>query len=170
MVYVNATLFNDLDKITEEIIQSIYSDAINKINLNKLNCCLPNNGSFTIHGYYKRKFRIKENIVTINILRIKCEHCGKTHAVFFNDFIPYSSFSSIEGQMILLNVIDDSFTYEVINRINKIKRRILVRIALIKKNIHDKIEDLINGSVIAFCLHFLQIHRGFVASYLYEYS
>lgn len=170
MVYINATLFNGLNEINDKTIQKAYTDAINKINLNRLRCCLKSNGSFKIHAYYKRTFRLKENIVTISILRIRCEHCGKTHAVFFNDFIPYSSFSSVEGQMALSNFIDDTFSYELLEKIKKIKSKIMIRLTFLRKRIIDNMEDLIDASIKSFQLHFLQIHRGHVVSYLLDFT
>lgn len=65
-----------------------------------LRCCQKQGGSFVIHGYYSRRLKIKEQTFDILIMRIKCEYCDKTHAIFFNDFIPYSMFNTYEGKKI----------------------------------------------------------------------
>lgn len=168
MVYINKPLFNDLDKINDAIAQKLYVEAINKVNFNKIKCCQKKGGSFIVHGYYSRSFRLGECIIRIRITRIKCEYCGKTHAVFFNDVIPYSSFNALECHKILMNIIEPSFSYEVIEKIKRIKRIILKRLELLGLSIREKIEVLIKEAVHFIYVHFLQIHRGTIVDYLFE--
>lgn len=168
MVYINRPLFNGLKEITNNIVKKIYTESIQNINLNMLRCCQKQGGSFVIHGYYSRRLKIKEQTFDISIMRIKCEYCNKTHAIFFNDFIPYSMFNTYEGQKILVNDIDDDFSYEVIEKIKRIRRQILARLSLLGIRISDDVSIILERSIHSFCGHFLQIHRGRIASILLE--
>lgn len=168
MVYINRPLFNGLKEVSNNIIKKTYTEAVQNLNFNKIKCCQKTGGSFVIHGYYSRRLKIKEDTSLISILRIKCEYCDKTHAVFFSDFIPYSMFNTYEGHMILINMIDDEFSYEIIERIRRIKKQILARLAVIGLRIEDETSILLESSIHSFCGHFLQIHRGKIASILLE--
>ena len=42
------------------------------------------------HGYYERYLRTALGLVKIKVMRIKCRHCGKTHAVVPLFVVPYS--------------------------------------------------------------------------------
>lgn len=168
MVYINRPLFNGLEEITNNIVKKIYTESIQNINFNMLRCCQKNGGSFVVHGYYSRRLKIKEQTFDISIMRIKCEYCDKTHAIFFNDFIPYSMFNTYEGKKILMNDIDDDFSYEVIEKIKRIKKQILTKLVIVGLRIDDDVSILLESSIHSFCGHFLQIHRGKIASILLE--
>lgn len=168
MVYINRPLFNGLKEITVNIVKKIYTEAVQNLNLNKVKCCQKIGGEFLIHGYYSRRLKIKHTTISISILRIRCEHCNKTHAVFFSDFIPYSMFNTYEGQKILINDISDDFSYEAIDRIKRIKRQILARLSLLGIRISDDVSIILKCSIHSFCGHFLQIHRGRIVSILLE--
>ena len=45
------------------------------------------------HGYYSRNAITRYSIHRINILRVKCPSCGKTHAVLPSFLIPYYQYS-----------------------------------------------------------------------------
>lgn len=168
MVYINRALFNGLKEITNNVVKKIYTESIQNINLNMLRCCQKQGGSFMIHGYYSRRLKIKDTTISMSILRIRCGHCNKTHAIFFNDFIPYSMFNTYEGKKILMNDIDDDFSYEVIEKIKRIRRQILAKLSLLGIRISDDVSIILERSIHSFCGHFLQIHRGRIASILLE--
>lgn len=168
MVYINRPLFNGLKEITNNVVKKIYTESIQNINLNMLRCCQKQGGSFVIHGYYSRRLKIKDTTISMSILRIRCGYCNKTHALFFSDFIPYSMFNTYEGKKILMNDIDDDFSYEVIEKIKRIKRQILARLSLLGIRISDDVSIILERSIHSFCGHFLQIHRGRIASILLE--
>lgn len=45
------------------------------------------------HGYYSRNVITKYSFHRVNILRVKCPSCGKTHAVLPSFLIPYYQYS-----------------------------------------------------------------------------
>lgn len=168
MVYINKPIFKNLKEISDKIIRNIYIEAIQKINFNQIKCCQKSGGSFCIHGYYCRHLKIKGELLNISIVRIKCEYCGKTHAIFFNDFIPYSIFNTYEGQKILMNDIDEEFSYEVIERMKRIKIKIMTKLSIMGLRIDYDVPTLLEESIHFNHAHFLQIHRGKIVSILSE--
>ena len=79
-------------------------------------------------------------------------------------------FNAYEFHKILLNQIDKGFSYEIIERVKKIKSLVLARIELLGLLIGDDISTLIKESIHSFCGHILQIHRGRIVDYLFESS
>ena len=71
--------------------QRAYSNLISSIDFS--NIIYPcSSTSWDIHAYYDRNISFCGEKIKVRILRIKCRHCGKTHAVLIEDMIPYSSF------------------------------------------------------------------------------
>ena len=84
--------------------QKTYSSLVSSIDFSKIVCPCSSN-SWDIHAYYDRNISFCGEKIKVRILRIKCRHCGKTHAVLIEDMIPYSSFS---GEDFLNMSIDNS--------------------------------------------------------------
>lgn len=74
------------------------------------------------HGYYSRNVITKHAIKRINILRVKCPSCGKTHSVLPNFLIPYYQYSLefIFECLYLSSVVNDSYSkiVDFFNRLN----------------------------------------------------
>lgn len=74
------------------------------------------------HGYYSRNVITRHCIKRINILRVKCPSCGKTHAVLPNFLIPYYQYSLefIFECLYLSYVLKDSYSriIDMFNRSN----------------------------------------------------
>lgn len=67
-----------------------------------------------------------------------------------------------------MNEIDDDFSYEIIEKIQRIKRQIMIRLLVLGIKIESPVSTLLEASIHSFCVHFLQIHRGKVTSILSE--
>lgn len=74
------------------------------------------------HGYYSRNVITSHCIKRINILRVKCPSCGKTHAVLPSFLIPYYqyAFEFIFECLYLSYVVKDSYSkiIDLFNRSN----------------------------------------------------
>lgn len=84
---------NPFNPFKIKINQKIYK-IIRKIDFNSIQCssnCAHHHWHF--HAYYVRFFDFFNRSVKIRILRARCSHCGKTHAVLVKDMIPYSILS-----------------------------------------------------------------------------
>ena len=71
--------------------QKTYENLINTLQLHQLQCTCGHSGCLTIHGYYPRSLKKDDSEITLSICRVKCSHCGKTHAIIsayegFGDF------------------------------------------------------------------------------------
>ena len=85
-------IFKDWNKFTSlPTLASNYKAFTSTLCLNNIIChnCNSNN-SFVRHAYYKRSYYSPNNLIYINILRIKCKCCKKTFALLPPDIIPYS--------------------------------------------------------------------------------
>lgn len=83
MITIISDKFNTLDQIS-------YNNLIQSIEVNQLPCSCGLTGNLIKHGYYKRSIKTPEGIVVLSLLRVKCTHCGKTHALFPTMIVPYS--------------------------------------------------------------------------------
>lgn len=97
----NANLWNTASQTTSMITlyyendnifnQDTYDKIINQVDFLTLECPSRNHSCCLIkHARYSRSFRLPNSVITINIVRVLCKECGKTHAVLLCDFVPYS--------------------------------------------------------------------------------
>ncbi len=72
------------------ISQDLYNKIIDSLDLNLIPCTCGHSGCLIRHGSYKRKLQLRENMVTLSIVRVYCKECGCTHALLLSSFVPYS--------------------------------------------------------------------------------
>ena len=73
--------------------QSSYNNLISSFSIHNLTCTCGMSGHMIKHAYYKRSLKFCCEKVVLRILRLKCKHCGKTHALLPSQLIPYSQVS-----------------------------------------------------------------------------
>ena len=83
MISVYVKVFNGV------LSRETYQDIINNLDLNTLRCVCGHAG-LTVHGYYDRYFITSKGRIHLDILRLKCPICHKSHAVLLSFMIPYS--------------------------------------------------------------------------------
>lgn len=69
--------------------QKEYHKLLSNINLSKIECSCRHH-DWTTHCQYKRYIDFFGLKLRIKINRIRCLHCGKTHAILIENIIPYS--------------------------------------------------------------------------------
>ena len=96
---INFNIKKKLAKIEEEIIK--YEKQIN-VGYIKCPCC--DNDNLISYGSYERNVVVSSNSYKIKIKRVKCNRCGKTHAIIPNFLKPYFQYESsfIDFVMVLL--------------------------------------------------------------------
>ena len=108
-------------KSTAEMI-NLYVQFVSSLNVLGLEC---NNchwkGSCIRHGYYQRSYLLNVGDLMsggtkIKILRVKCKHCGRTHAILPEEIVPYLSFSTVFIYPILWQYYAKEKTIEAICR------------------------------------------------------
>ena len=98
----------------------LYSNHIKSMNVFGLEC---NNchwkGCCIRHGYYERSYLLSVGDLMgsgtkIRIMRVKCKHCGRTHAILPEELAPYLPFSTIFIFPILSQYYEKNKTVEAI--------------------------------------------------------
>ncbi len=73
-----------------------FTATLNMFTLECNNC--HKHGECIRHGYYKRRYLLTaEDVLAgtqIRILRVRCKHCGKTHAILPEEIVPYLGFTA----------------------------------------------------------------------------
>lgn len=72
------------------INQKNYNSFVTELPIHKLTCSCEISGCLTKHAYYNRNVKTPNGILKLRILRLICNSCGKTHAVFPICIVPYS--------------------------------------------------------------------------------
>ena len=70
-----------------------YKNFLERVNTSSLKCSCNKKGCLIRHGSYTRTIITSEGKFSIDILRVKCTCCSKTHAVVPHLIVPYSSLS-----------------------------------------------------------------------------
>ena len=80
---------NTIDKI-KSISQISYNKFIEGLSFHQITCSCGHTGQCIKHAYYNRRLKASEGLISLRILRVKCNSCSKTHAIFPSCIIPYS--------------------------------------------------------------------------------
>lgn len=88
-----------------------YLNFINSISLNQLPCSCGISGSLIKHAYYRRSIKTNRGIRSLYILRMKCKHCGKTHAILPSSIVPYSRIL-LSDQLTILRIFHNHASFD----------------------------------------------------------
>lgn len=75
------------------VTQDFYDKTIAGLQFHQLSCSCGLSGCLTIHGYYLRSLKTGVSKTILHICRVKCSHCGCTHALLLSSMVPYSQIS-----------------------------------------------------------------------------
>lgn len=160
MITINIDYFNS----KTDVSQNFYDNIINKLNLNSLMCPC---GSHDLvkHAHYTRGVKTAKGKIRINVLRVKCNSCGKTHALLLSNIVPYQIVQlpdqiriieddDIEGLMITKPDIDENDVYRIKRRYKEQFKELLISFKL-------KIDkDIVVNSFKYFKKQFMQASRN----------
>ena len=96
---------NNPNKI--KLNQINYDKIVNSIDLQSIICDQCGHNHWHIHGRYLRIFSFLHHSMTIKIVRILCSHCRKTHAIFLEGMVPFSSLVHSDIIRILISPSSD---------------------------------------------------------------
>ena len=106
-------------KNTVGMIQQ-YTTLTSTLNLLELECNYCHwKGSCVRHGHYERSYLLSAGDLEgtgkkIRILRVKCKHCKRTHAILPEENVPYLHFSTVFIQPILRQYYEKKKTVQAI--------------------------------------------------------
>lgn len=163
----NSLLKQNLEKSKKEIandVESIYNEEIMNLDFNNIKCpkcgCI---GEYDVKGYYTRTIIINNYSIRIKIKRIKCNHCGKTHALLFMDFVPYFQLSSKDSETLFLNDFKSNvYSDDLLKSLRKRFESFIKRITVFAISIKESIESITTKLITIRNNSYLQIHRGLV--------
>lgn len=93
---------NTFDK-NNEITQEVYDAYIDQLDLDQLKCSCQHDHCLSKHAYYHRKIKSCSGTFSLRVLRVKCSHCNRTHAILLSSIIPYSQILFKQLLLILKN-------------------------------------------------------------------
>lgn len=74
----------------KSLSQNKYNKLISSIDLSNVFCNKCDSNDWSYHCTYSRYIDIFQRNHKIEIQRVRCNCCGKTHAILIEDMIPYS--------------------------------------------------------------------------------
>lgn len=72
------------------ISQDFYNKTIDSLDLNLISCTCGHSGCLIRYGSYNRNVQLKDEVITLAIVRVHCTACGHTHALLLSSLVPYS--------------------------------------------------------------------------------
>lgn len=110
----------------KRISQKSYEEILDELAFHRLHCpCCGRGGCLKRHGYYTRGVKVYENpeqseqTVKLRILRVKCAHCGTTHALLPSYIVPYTHIR-LEEQSEIIRAWEGVKDYDVIMERNSL--------------------------------------------------
>lgn len=148
--------------------QISYNKFLEGLDYHRLSCSCGMSGCLINHGYYNRCIKTSEGIITLSIMRVKCSHCGKTHAIFPQFIVPYSQIL-LNDHLSIIAAYLDKLSFEPImlanEHIDESNIRYIIkqylrhwkqRIAAFEFSIYDSSHCLSTNCLITFKRQFMQ--------------
>ena len=79
-------LFKDCNSFS----QVSYDLAVDQLQLHMVKCTCGKSGCLIRYGSYKRNVQMKDEILTLTVVRVYCTACGRPHALLLSSLVPYS--------------------------------------------------------------------------------
>ena len=155
-----------------DLNQDIYKKILDILPLHQIRCVCGAAGQLVRHAYYNRKVKRRKGTVKLLILRVKCQSCGRTHAILTDQIVPYEQVAvDLQQEMIQFSLWSSEIQklLEVNQKITEsdvaaVKRRFKKhwkeRLAAMEKEITDNISDLVHSAFSIFHRQFMQIRSG----------
>lgn len=155
-----------------DLNQEIYDKIVEFLPLYQIRCICGQAGSLVRHAYYNRKVKRRKGTVDLCVLRVKCQNCGRTHAILTDQIVPYEQVPvDIQQEMILFSLWSPEIQKLLEENQNisesdvaAVKRRFKEhwkeRLAAMGKEVSESISDLIRSAFAIFHRQFMQIRSG----------
>ena len=97
--------------------QEIYNGIIDRLQIQQITCTCGQRGCMRKYGHYKRVVWFLSDDVTLDVQRIQCTHCRRTHAVLLDILVPYSRIP-MEDQIQILIAFENGASCEAVQQAN----------------------------------------------------
>jgi len=91
--------------------QKNYDEIIINLDFHKITCPCGQTGQFIKHGKYIRFIKTPEGLIPLEIKRLKCQACLKTHALLPEFIVPYSKIL-LNDQLSIIKSNEKKISYE----------------------------------------------------------
>ena len=155
-----------------DLTQEIYDKILDFLPLYQIRCVCGQAGHLVRHAYYNRKVKRRKETVDLCVLRVKCQSCGRTHAILTDQIVPYEQVAvDLQQEMILFSLWSpeiqkmleenqDITESDVATVKRRFKKHWKERLSAMGKEITDSISDLIRAAFSTFHRQFMQIRSG----------
>ena len=148
--------------------QNIYKKVIDNLPIFQLKCSCGKSGCLILFGKYERQVKYMSRSISIEIQRVRCRECGRTHALLPSLLVPYSWIPLKDQQDILRSVeegrsflavlernplIDESDVKYIVRQFRRHWKQRLLSAGL------TLCDELIKPCFSRFSRQFMQIHR-----------
>ena len=93
------------------ISQDFYNKTIDSLDLKLVSCTCGHSGCLIRYGYYKRNVQLKDDRITLTLVRVYCTACGHTHALLLSSMVPYSQIP-LNIQMAAIHAFESGLSLE----------------------------------------------------------
>ena len=90
------------------ISQDFYNKTIDSLDLNLISCTCGHSGCLIRYGSYNRNVQLKDEVITLTLVRVYCTACGHTHALLLSSMGPYSQIP-LDMQMAAIHAYESGY-------------------------------------------------------------
>ncbi len=152
------------------ISQELYDGVLQKLQLHQMSCSCGHTACLSIHGYYVRGIKHKDETIPIRICRVKCIVCGHTHAILLSSMVPYSQIQTSHQWHICadyeaghdvysicknVSAIDENNVKSVLRKYRKCWREMLLSL----RTVFSSVSELVNSCFSNYFMQFMQVRR-----------
>jgi hypothetical protein len=103
------------DKINT-LNQNTYDYFIYSLDFKRITCSCEHSGCLIKHGHYTRSIKSdSDKLIRLSFLRVKCDFCGRTHAIVPYLIIPYSQITAPDQLRIIHNHVSGRSQESIMN-------------------------------------------------------
>ena len=101
-------------ELGKSITQEAYKKVLEELDIHRLECpCCGHAGCLIGHGHYQRGVKESGKLIKLQIQRLKCKECEKTHALLPSNIVPYTQVR-VEEQVEIIRESEGKREYEAI--------------------------------------------------------
>lgn len=149
--------------------QKLYDSIVDAVDIRQIRCSCGHAGNLIYHGTYTRSIKTPEGLQVLRIIRVKCTHCGRTHAILPSSIVPYSRISLRDQADIIECHLDNGDMGELLsmdpsideNNVKYVLRQFRKhwRERLLSESLSlCSLPGLVEGCFRAFLRQFMQVH------------
>ncbi|MFQ6794355.1 DUF6431 domain-containing protein [Thomasclavelia sp.] len=155
----------------KRLTQETYDSIIKLINFKEIKCTCGKTGDLVKIGSYPRHYKIPERKICIQVQRVMCKNCGRTHAVLIHCMVPASMLlvaTQIEilqsyYNHSLLEFLDTHSTIDLSNIyyvVRNYEKRWKTYLETANLSLDSNINSLINYFIDNYNIQFMQMKRN----------